>query len=197
MGGKRYTTTQVGAHSDQSDVLGVMGTSTETSEQLREAREQLKQQSDLIDQQTAQIEENNKKIRKLKETITKLNNNHVIYILLLLSFCRTVCVMAITSNESTVPPKDEVPVCIVCHTEPQMICDPEPVIVDDTESWRMQTPLSCGKYRHYCSGNCAKDDPDEFGYKSMRNCGCCGVSQNEQNFEGDVHECYSDEGNDY
>jgi hypothetical protein len=33
--------------------------------------------------------------------------------------------------------------------------------------------------------------------ETMRNYGCCGVSQNEQNFEGDVHECYSDEGNDY
>ena len=78
VGGKRYTTTQVGAHSDQSDVLGVMGTSTETSEQLREAREQLKQQSDLIDQQTdlidqqtAQIEEDNQKIRKQVKIFTE------------------------------------------------------------------------------------------------------------------------------
>ena len=122
--------------------------------------------------------------------------------LLLLSFCRTVCVMANTS-ESTAPPKDEdeetdeVPVRIFCNTNPQMICDPEPVIVNDKKSWRMQTPPSCGKYRHFCSSNCAKDDPDEFGYTRMRNCGCCGVSQNEQKFAGCIDDHYSDQGYDY
>ena len=99
--------------------------------------------------------------------------------------------MANAPVESTAPPKKggeetaQVPLCIYCRVLPQMICDPESRIV---EAWRIEKPPSCGKYRHFCSSNCAKDDPDEFCYTHMRDCGCCGVRQNEEIFEGDMDE---------
>ena len=54
-----------------------------------------------------------------------------------------------------------------------------------------------GKYRHFCSSNCAKENPDEFNSFFMRDCGCCGVGQNAENFEGDFDECGSYGGDDY
>ena len=74
VGGKCYTTTQVGAHSDQSDVLAVMGTPTETSEQLREARDHMKQQTDLINRQTAQMKQQTARIEEFNQQILERVN---------------------------------------------------------------------------------------------------------------------------
>jgi hypothetical protein len=109
--------------------------------------------------------------------------------------------MANAPVESTAPPKNEgpataqVPLCIYCESLPQMICDTVEVFVGDAEGWR-KLP-SCGKYRHFCSSNCAKDDPDQYLHTTMRDCGHCGVGQNEQTFDGDIDDGCTDEGHDY
>ena len=98
------------------------------------------------------------------------------------------------------PPTDEgaetakVPLCLYCGLRPQMLCDPEDLYIKEAEEWRLEPRPSCEEYRHFCSGNCAKDEPDQFNYTEMRDCGCCGVRQNAERFEGDPDECYSDEG---
>ena len=92
----------------------------------------------------------------------------------------------------------QVPLCLWCGVNPQMPCDPaEAYIKEEGEGYRLEAPPSCGKYRHFCSGNCAKGESDDFNYTWMRVCGCCGVSQNEQGFEGAFDDCCSDEGHDY
>ena len=85
-----------------------------------------------------------------------------------------------TSEETPLVEIERVPMCRGCEAS-QVRCEPrEEEPTDGSFPWK--APPSCGRYRMFCAGNCAKDEPDEFNYTEMAPCGHCGIPQSERKF---------------
>ena len=91
---------------------------------------------------------------------------------------------------------EPVPDCLGCGVQPQVLCEPDAVLMPGP-GWNLQTPSSCGGFMGYCTGNCSRVEPDQYGQAGMRACVNCGAEQTQQRCTGDFDDSYSDRGESY